>query len=231
MSPDGSEVWLNWVARHRSNGECIGQLQAGFDEKNGFSVAYTIAKPHQRQGYASEGLERIIQFLHAKMNAQSIKAWVDTRNEPSIRLMKRLGFKQIEFIQNADEFKGTKSDEFVFELVEPSALASKKEYYAVIFSSQRNSAEPHEYERMANRMLELAKDQEGFLGVESSRGIDGFGITISYWKTEDSILRWKSHSEHLIAQKLGKSKWYKSFKVQICKVEREYEFKGKNDEG
>lgn len=97
-------------------------------------------------------------------------------------------------------------------------------YYAVIFSSQRSSDGEADYAKAADRMLELAQTQDGFLGVESTRGTDGFGITVSYWKSEDSIKKWKSHSEHLIAQELGRTRWYKSFKTRICKVEREYEF-------
>jgi len=115
-SPDGQEIWLNWMARHGATGDYIGHFQSGFDEKNGFTVAYTLGKPYQKQGYATEGLRGVINFLHAKMNARNIKAWIDTRNEPSIRLVKRLGFEQVQFIKNADEFKGSVSDEFVFEL-------------------------------------------------------------------------------------------------------------------
>lgn len=99
-----------------------------------------------------------------------------------------------------------------------------KTYYAVIFSSIRTTEDSSAYEKMADRMLTLAKDQEGFLGVESARGDDGFGITISYWKTKESIKRWKSNSEHQTAQSLGRSKWYQSFRTRICKIEREYEF-------
>ena len=55
-----------------------------------------------------------------------------------------------------------------------------KSYYAVIFSSKRSAVEHKEYKEMANKMAELAKDQIGFLGVESARGADGFGITVSY---------------------------------------------------
>lgn len=98
-------------------------------------------------------------------------------------------------------------------------------YFAVIFTSQRSSLEPEKYEEMAGRMLELAKDQEGFLGVESARGVDGFGITISYWQTEENIRKWRFHSEHKLAQELGRSLWYDTFKTRICKVEREYEMR------
>ena len=115
-SPDGKEIWLNWVVRLRSSGQYIGQFQSGFDEKNGFSIAYTIGKSYQKQGYATEGMAGVIEFLFLKMNAKSIKSWVDTRNEPSIRLMKRLGFQSIQTINNADTFKGSPSNEVVFEL-------------------------------------------------------------------------------------------------------------------
>lgn len=75
---------------------------------------------------------------------------------------------------------------------------------------------------MAERMVELAKIQKGFLGMESSRGSDGFGITVSYWQTLEDISAWKSNSEHKIAQEFGRSKWYESFSTRVCKVEREY---------
>lgn len=99
-------------------------------------------------------------------------------------------------------------------------------YYAVIFSSQRSDVEAKEYETMAGLMLNLAKTQNGFLGVESARDPNGFGITVSYWSTTDDIKAWKANSEHQVAQKFGREKWYKFFKTRVCKVEREYEFGG-----
>ncbi|HEX7673582.1 MAG TPA: antibiotic biosynthesis monooxygenase [Bdellovibrio sp.] len=101
-------------------------------------------------------------------------------------------------------------------------MKSDSFYYAVIFSSQRNSSDCAGYEQMAERMVELAKIQKGFLGMESSRGSDGFGITVSYWQTLEDISAWKSNSEHKIAQEFGRSKWYESFSTRVCKVEREY---------
>lgn len=77
---------------------------------------------------------------------------------------------------------------------------------------------------MAERMIELAQNQKGFLGVESCRGNDGFGITVSYWQNLENITAWKANAEHKIAQEFGRSKWYDSFKTRICKVEREYSF-------
>lgn len=93
--------------------------------------------------------------------------------------------------------------------------------YAVIFNSVLNK-NAEGYEDMANRMVELAKQQPGFLGFESVR--DEIGITISYWESLDAISNWKQNSEHLLAQKMGKEKWYRSFALRICKVERQYYF-------
>ena len=75
---------------------------------------------------------------------------------------------------------------------------------------------------MAKRMVALASQMPGFLGVESVRGVDGFGITVSYWKSEDAIRQWKAHAEHQIAQRTGKAVWYTDYIVRIAKVEREY---------
>ncbi|WP_445376034.1 antibiotic biosynthesis monooxygenase family protein [Natronospira proteinivora] len=100
------------------------------------------------------------------------------------------------------------------------AKTPKPPYYAVIFSSYRNPGDDEGYGAMADRMVELAAQQPGFMGVESVR--DGLGITVSYWESLDSIKAWKRHAEHREAQRLGHEKWYSSFKVRIAKVERDY---------
>lgn len=73
---------------------------------------------------------------------------------------------------------------------------------------------------MAERMLALACRMSGFLGVESVRGADGLGITVSYWKSEDAIHGWKVHSKHKLAQEAGKKVWYADYILRVAKVER-----------
>jgi len=94
-------------------------------------------------------------------------------------------------------------------------------YYAVIFTSIRTD-DDKDYVEMAEIMVDLAKQQDGFLGIESAR--DEIGITVSYWKDLESIKNWKENSEHIIAQDKGREIWYKSFKTRITKVEKDYEF-------
>ena len=94
-------------------------------------------------------------------------------------------------------------------------------YWAVIFSSLRTAGD-HGYDRMAERMVELASRQPGFLGAESARGADGFGITVSYWASVEAIADWKKNIEHLAAQELGKTAWYEHYELRVAKVERAY---------
>ncbi len=101
------------------------------------------------------------------------------------------------------------------------ATTPKPPYYAVIFSSLK-SADDKGYSEMANFMVELASKQDGFLGIESAR--QELGITVSYWKDLVSIKNWKANSDHLIAQKFGREKWYQAYKTRICIVERDYDF-------
>ena len=77
---------------------------------------------------------------------------------------------------------------------------------------------------MANRMVDLAGKQEGYIGYESYRNEDGYGVTISYWEDSGSISNWKRNMEHRSAQQQGKEDWYAEYKVRIAKVERDYGF-------
>lgn len=99
-------------------------------------------------------------------------------------------------------------------------------YFAVIFSSQRTAEDADGHATMAARMEELARAQPGFLGLESARGDDGFGITVSYWETLDAIAAWRQHVEHLAAQTAGREKWYASYDLRIAKVERHARYEG-----
>ena len=94
-------------------------------------------------------------------------------------------------------------------------------YYAVIFSSQRSEGEGG-YGAMAERMVELAALQPGYLGIESSRDADGFGITVSYWRSEADIVAWKANAEHSVARERGRAEWYQHFELRVARVERAY---------
>ena len=92
--------------------------------------------------------------------------------------------------------------------------------YAVIFRAEINKLD-QSYADMAARMRELAITKYGcidFMALTEGNQ----EITISYWGSEEQITAWKNDPEHREAQELGRSKWYKSYKVEVVKVEREY---------
>ncbi len=94
-------------------------------------------------------------------------------------------------------------------------------YYAVIFTSVRTNIDDG-YEEMSNLLVKLAGTYDGFLGIESAR--NEIGISVSYWKDLESIKKWKQNTKHIIAQKLGKEKWYSAFKTRIAIVNKDFEF-------
>ncbi len=101
------------------------------------------------------------------------------------------------------------------------ANTPKPPYYAVIFSSMRTQIEDH-YSEVADEMVELAKVQDGFLGIEFAR--NELGITVSYWRDLESIKKWRENSDHTIAREKGRKDWYSAFKTRIAFVERDYGF-------
>lgn len=103
------------------------------------------------------------------------------------------------------------------------AKTPRPPYYAAIFTSERTQGDGG-YGVMGDKMVELAAQQPGFLGVESVRDHNGVGITVSYWESLDAIKNWKHNELHKVAQEKGKSEWYKTFGLRVSKVERDYFF-------
>lgn len=106
-----------------------------------------------------------------------------------------------------------------------SARTPEPPYVMVVFSSRRTEGDQG-YAAMSARMMELVRDQPGFLGVESARDAEGFGITVSYWKDLESIAAWKAHLEHREAMKLGRSRWYERYDIRVGTVARHSLFEG-----
>ena len=109
----------------------------------------------------------------------------------------------------------------------PFAATPEPPYYAVIFTSDRvvgDAALDAEYARTAEAMETLAREQPGYLGIESARSADGRGITVSYWSSLEAIAAWRAHVEHREAQRAGRSRFYSAYAVRVCRVERAHAF-------
>lgn len=101
--------------------------------------------------------------------------------------------------------------------------------YAVIFISQRVISDGQHsgqdsYGQTADRMVELAAQQPGYIGIRSARGADGLGITVSYWRSQEEIAAWRAQAEHSLARQHGREHWYEHYELQIAKIERAYDW-------
>ena len=94
-------------------------------------------------------------------------------------------------------------------------------YYVVVFASQRTEGDDG-YAEAAQHMAELVTRQPGFLGADSARDANGFGITVAYFSDEESIKQWRLHPEHTETREDGRAKWYENYAVHVAKVERAY---------
>lgn len=99
------------------------------------------------------------------------------------------------------------------------AATPEPPYWAVVFTSVRAGDDPA-YDAAARRMEALAREQPGFLGVESARGVDGLGITVSYWDSPEAIAAWRAHAEHAAVRARGAAEWYAAYRIRVCRVER-----------
>lgn len=92
--------------------------------------------------------------------------------------------------------------------------------YVVIFRAKTRALDD-EYFKVAARMRELALGQFGCLEFHAvTEGKDE--VALSYWPDEDSIRAWKAHAEHVVAQQIGRARWYESYVVQVAHIAREY---------
>jgi heme-degrading monooxygenase HmoA len=92
--------------------------------------------------------------------------------------------------------------------------------YAVIFTAEVAELD-EEYSRTAGHLRELALSKYGCLEFNSCAE-DGREIAVSYWDSEEQIRAWKQNPEHLAAQQAGRARWYRSYRVQVVEITREY---------
>lgn len=98
---------------------------------------------------------------------------------------------------------------------------------AVIFVSERTLADDSGYAGAAEAMGELASQQPGYLGIDSTRGQDRIGITISYWADEAAAKAWRDHPEHAVIRDAGRDRWYRWYDLHVTTVTRSYDW-GRN---
>ncbi len=94
-SPDGRQVWLNWVLRRRGDGVPVGTVQATVEDDAGdlvAEVAWVVARPYQGQGYAREAAEVMTTWLRER-GAVVVRAHVHPGHAASQAVARAIGLR------------------------------------------------------------------------------------------------------------------------------------------
>jgi heme-degrading monooxygenase HmoA len=96
---------------------------------------------------------------------------------------------------------------------------------SVIFVAKRTELDADGYANAAAMMDKLAAQQDGYLGIDSVRGADGLGITVSYWADEARAKAWRDHPDHAAMRDAGRNRWYSDYSLHVAQVTRSYDWK------
>ncbi|PHR19236.1 MAG: antibiotic biosynthesis monooxygenase [Sphingopyxis sp.] len=92
------------------------------------------------------------------------------------------------------------------------------------FCAQRTGSDEEAYQSAAAAMSALAAQQPGYLGQDHARSADGMGITVSYWRDDESAKAWRNHPDHAVIREQGRGKWYREYSLHVARVERGYDW-------
>ena len=84
--------------------------------------------------------------------------------------------------------------------------------------------QPEGYAEMAQEMLDAAMSMPGFIDVKAFKAEDGERLTLVWWQDEDTLRAWRTHARHLVAQKLGRERWYEYYTIEVAEVIRSKQF-------
>ena len=82
-----------------------------------------------------------------------------------------------------------------------------------------------EYVALVNRMSELAATMPGYISHKGFFADDGERVTVVEFESEEGMRAWRTHPEHVQAQRKGRQIYYSEYYIQVCEVLREASFK------
>lgn len=115
---DTPGTWFQFAIRLRESGLLAGDLGVRFPEDaRQVEIGFTLAPEHQHRGYAREAVAAVLDHLFEVFGKHRVFASVDPRNEASLALLRRLGFRQEAHFRESIWFKGEWADDLVFGLL------------------------------------------------------------------------------------------------------------------
>lgn len=102
-SPDGSELWFNWIVRTRDALVAVGYAQATLGISSGIAdMAWVIGAEHQGRGYATEAAAAVLEWLTSQPCVQRITAHIAAANQPSQSVARKLGFAPTAAVEHGE---------------------------------------------------------------------------------------------------------------------------------
>ena len=99
---------------------------------------------------------------------------------------------------------------------------------AIIFEVVPADGKRETYLGIAARLKPILEQQDGFISVERFESLTNPGklLSLSMWRDEESVRKWRAVEEHRAAQTAGRTKLFADYRLRVASVIRDY---GKNE--
>ena len=96
---------------------------------------------------------------------------------------------------------------------------------AVIFEFTPNEGRFPDYMALVDTLREDLAKAEGFISLERFESITAKGkfLSLQFWRDEECVRKWRTLERHREAQKQGRGGIFKSYRLRIASVLRDYE--------
>jgi RimJ/RimL family protein N-acetyltransferase len=117
--------WYQLAFELKEGGAMIGDcaFQCSMDDPRQALIGFSLARPYQRQGYALEGVSRLLDYLYRDLNLHRVQAECDVENLSSAKLLERLGMRREAHFVDSLWFKGRWASEYWYGLLQREWLA------------------------------------------------------------------------------------------------------------
>ena len=96
--------------------------------------------------------------------------------------------------------------------------------YAVIFEVEPAPRRGQEYLDIAAELRPELEKIDGFISVERFQSLtqEGKILSLSFWRDEEAVVRWRRHEQHRDAQRAGRGGIFKNYRLRVAAVVRDY---------
>ena len=95
---------------------------------------------------------------------------------------------------------------------------------AVIFEFTPVEGRFADYKTLAEGLADDVRNSEGFVSIERFESINNKGkfVSLSFWRDEEAVRKWRNLQKHREAQKKGRGGIFASSRLRVAQVLRDY---------